>query len=201
MFDREGARGFACDLGTDRVMIYDVDPRGAEPLRPAATPFIAFKPGAGPRHGVFHPSGAFAYYLNELDSTVDALAYDGGDPLKGVFTKLGTIPALPAGNTISGTAAAIRIRGDGKFLYTSNRGHDSVSVFKIQKNGIPQWIDAVPSGGKTPRDFNLDPEGNFLLALHQNSDNLVIFRVNRQTGLLKKEREYQVPSPVCLLFC
>jgi 6-phosphogluconolactonase len=199
LFDREGRRGFACDLGTDRVMIYDVDPKAAEPLRPAPEPFISLKPGSGPRHGVFHPSGAFAYYLSEMASTVDVLSYNGGSPDR-PLSPLMTVPALPEGNTIASTASAVRISGDGKFLYTSNRGHDSITLFRIQKKGTLQWAAAFPSGGRTPRDFNLDPEGNFLLALHQNSDNLVIFRINPRTGALKKEREYPVPSPVCLVF-
>jgi 6-phosphogluconolactonase len=148
---------------------------------------------------VFHPSGAFAYYLTEMDSTVDVLSY-GGDSAAGVFTPLATVPALPEGNTLASTASAIRIDGEGKVLDTSNRGHDSITLFKIQKTGTLRWAAAFPSGGRTPRDFNLDPVGNFLLALHQNSDNLVIFRINRRTGFLKREREYQVPSPVCVVF-
>jgi 6-phosphogluconolactonase len=164
---------------------------------------------------VFHPSGAFAYVLNELESTVDVFKFiDGG--AKGdepAFEKLQNISALPRGKKIDSIAAAIRISADGKFLYASNRGHapqpspkgegsplDSIAVFRVLKTGLLEFIDAVPSGGISPRDFILDPSGNFLLALHQKSDNLVVFKVNRKTGLLKKEREYTVLSPVSVIF-
>jgi 6-phosphogluconolactonase len=111
-----------------------------------------------------------------------------------------TLSALPGENTTPSTASAVRISGDGRFLYTSNRGQDSITLFRVQQKGTLRRAAAFPSGGRTPRDFNLDPGGNFLLALNQNSDNLVIFRINPRTGLLKKEREYPVPSPVCLVF-
>jgi 6-phosphogluconolactonase len=116
------------------------------------------------------------------------------------FEKLQNISALPKGSKTQSIAAAIRIGADEKFLYASNRGHDSIAVFKILKTGLLEFIDAVPSGGKSPRDFTLDPTGNFLLALHQGSDSLVVFKVNHKTGLLKKEREYAALSPVSIIF-
>jgi 6-phosphogluconolactonase len=158
---------------------------------------MAAKPGSGPRHGIFHPSGAYAYVLNELASTVDVFKFLDNGP---AFKKIQNISALPKGRKVDSIAAAIRISPDGKFLYASNRGHDSIAVFKILKTGLLEFIEAVPSGGKSPRDFNLDPAGDFLLALHQSSDNLVVFKVNHKTGLLKKEREYTVPSAVNVIF-
>jgi 6-phosphogluconolactonase len=194
-FDREFNNGFACDLGSDRLMAYHFDQKKSAPLVPWAEPFVSAKPGVGPRHGVFHPSGVFAYFLNELDSSVDALKYSGDG-----FEKLQSISALPKGSRKPSTAAAIRISPDGKFLYTSNRGHDSIAVFKVLRNGTLEFVEAVPSGGKNPRDFNLDKEGNFLLALNMDSNNLVVFKVNHKTGSLRKEREYAALSPVSVIF-
>jgi 6-phosphogluconolactonase len=133
---------------------------------------------------------------------VDVFKFTGGGA-KGDgpgFERLQNISALPKGKKAGSIAAAIRISADGKFLYASNRGHDSIAVFKILKTGLVEFIDAVPSGGQSPRDFILDPTENFLLALHQKSDNLVVFKINHKTGLLKKEREYTVLSPVSVIF-
>ncbi|MDR3170331.1 MAG: lactonase family protein [Treponema sp.] len=202
MFDPLNNYGFACDLGTDRVMVYSFDKDAAAPLSPAAVPWVSTKPGAGPRHGVFHPAGTYAYYVNELDSTVDVLRYapSGGTASAGTFEKLQCISTLPPGVQVFNTAAAIRMSPDGNFVYTSNRGHDSITIFKVNNTtGTLDYILTVPSGGKTPRDFTIDPTGNFLLACHQDSDNLVIFRIDKPTGSLTPLREYAVPSPVCVL--
>jgi 6-phosphogluconolactonase len=198
MFDRQSAFGFACDLGTDRIMAYAFDKDAAEPLSPAPNPWYSSNPGAGPRHGVFSPAGSTAYYLNELDSTVDVLSYD---PAAGGFTRRQSLSTLPAGTKVQSIAAAIRTDPRGKFVYASNRGHDSIALFKVKPpSGELEFVDALPSGGKNPRDFNLDPAGNFLLAAHQDTDNAVIFQVDQTTGLLRKEREYTVPSAVCVIF-
>jgi 6-phosphogluconolactonase len=207
-FSPDFKNGFACDLGSDKVVTYSFDVKSNKPLTPWEVPFMAAKPGSGPRHGIFHPSGAYAYVLNELESTVDVFVFsdgkaDGKSASKDAgpgFEKLQNISALPGGNNIPSIAAAIRISADEKFLYASNRGHDSIAVFKILKTGLLEFIDAVSSGGRSPRDFTLDPSGNFLLALHQGSDNLVVFKVNHKTGLLKKEREYSALSPVSIVF-
>ncbi|GHT58235.1 hypothetical protein FACS1894109_12150 [Spirochaetia bacterium] len=201
-FSPDFKNGFACDLGSDKVMCYSFDKKSDKPLVPWKVPFMAAKPGHGPRHGVFHPSGEFAYVLNELESTVDVFKFtdDGAKGDGPGFENLQNISALPRGKKIDSIAAAIRISIDGKFLYASNRGHDSIAVFKVLKTGLLEFIEAVPSGGTSPRDFILDPSGNFLLALHQRSDNLVVFKVNHKTGLLKKEREYTVLSPVSVIF-
>ncbi|MDR1177025.1 MAG: lactonase family protein [Treponema sp.] len=195
--------GFACDLGTDRIMAYRFDRKAKKPLSPAEPPFTSSAPGAGPRHGCFCPSGnhaaklsaQYAYFLNELDSTVDSFSYKAG-----VLTKTGTVSALPEGLKTESIAAAIRISGDGRFVYTSNRGHDSIAVFKADPAGKLSFRETVDSGGKHPRDFAIDPSGNFLIVLHKDSDNLVVFRINQKTGALKKEREYPVFSPTALLF-
>ncbi|MDR2375847.1 MAG: lactonase family protein [Treponema sp.] len=214
--------GFACDLGSDRLMLYHFNPRVKKPLIPREQPFIPALAGYGPRHGAFHPSGRFAYVLHELRSAVDVFAVTGGDlpaasggnPKGGVsgrrrraknsvpaFERLQTISTLPGkGNRKPSTAAAIRIAPEAKFLYTSNRGYDSIAAFKILPEGLLELVDVTDSGGKHPRDFILDPGGNFLLALNKDSDNLVIFRIDPRTGLPKKEREYAVPSPAGIVF-
>jgi 6-phosphogluconolactonase len=199
--------GFACDLGSDRVIFYRFNPRAQKPLAPHdSVPALA---GYGPRHGVFHPSGRFAYVLHELKSAVDVFALGGPPDAESpgrrgkalAIERLQTISTLPRnGYRKQSTAAAIRIAPDAKFLYSSNRGHDSIAVFKILPDGLLELVDLAESGGKQPRDFTLDPKGNFLLALNQDSDNLVIFRINRRTGRLKKEREYTVPSPTAIVF-
>jgi 6-phosphogluconolactonase len=248
-FAPDFSNGFACDLGSDKIMLYRFDPKAKQPLVPWEEPFATALPGYGPRHGVFHPSGRYAYVLNELASAVDVFGYTGGayaDKVlpgaaksgktrsaalqsgaaksgkvqsgagkgnapsgkagKGAdsvpsFARLQTISTLPKrGGGGASIAAAVRIRPDGKFLYASNRGHDSIAVFKVLSGGLLEAADLVPSGGKHPRDFTLDPQGNFLLALNKDSDSLVIFKVNHRTGLLKKEREYPALSPTAIVF-
>ncbi|MDR2485234.1 MAG: lactonase family protein [Treponema sp.] len=195
MFDPNNAYGCACDLGSDRVMIYSFNKYEAAPLSPLPAPGFSSKPGAGPRHGVFHPNGNYGYVVNELDSTVDVLRYDG----RGGFEKTQSLSTLPQGTTVSNTAAAIKIGPDGRFLYVSNRGHDSIAVYKVSDRGGLEFLQTLPSGGKIPRDFTLDPTGTFLLACHQDSDNLVVFRIDRASGLFRKVREYEVPSGVCVI--
>jgi 6-phosphogluconolactonase len=204
MFDRDNHYGFACDLGTDRVMAYRFKSRPAEPLESAEIPWYSTAPGAGPRHGVFNIAGihagdgTHAYILNEMVSVIDVVKYNAGT---GVMENLQRISTLPKGAAVTTTAAAIKISPDGRFVYTSNRGHDSIAVFSVNKEtGTLAFNGAVPCGGKTPRDFNISPGGNFLLAGNQDTDNLVVFRVEKGTGALQKLREYTVPSPVCVIY-
>jgi 6-phosphogluconolactonase len=206
-FDKHYRFGFACDLGTDRVMAYRFDPDAAAPLSPAASPWTSAKPGAGPRHGVFHPSGRIAYVVNEIDSTVDTLAYD---EARGSFEKLQSLSILSHSATAFNTAAAIKISHDGRFLYCSNRdgssqGHDNcIAIFKVSDSGRDfgalEPLGAVSSGGKSPRDFAIDPSGSFLIACNQDSDNVVVFRIDHATGSITPLGEYAVPSPVCVIF-
>ncbi|MDR0601495.1 MAG: lactonase family protein [Treponema sp.] len=199
LFDKDYRYGFVFDLGSDRIMAYRFERGAPLPLIPADPPFFRSAPGSGPRHGIFFPSGTFAYCLNELSSTVDVLRYD----LGGCFKKIQSISALPPKKKAAGiqsTASAVRISCDGKFLYTSNRGHDSIGLFKMKKSGVLEFVEAFPSGGRHPRDFIMDPEGNFLAALNRDSDNVVIFGINRTTGRLRKLREYPALSPVSIIF-
>ncbi|GHV88141.1 6-phosphogluconolactonase [Spirochaetia bacterium] len=199
LFDKHYTHGFVCDLGSDRIMAYSFNSSATAPLNPAAAPWYAAKGGAGPRHGVFHPSLDIAYFINELDSTADVLRY--GD---GSFTVLQTVSTLPeaalSGVSAFNTGAAIKISADGNYVYASNRGHDRITVFRTRSDGTLEYVGSVPSGGKIPRDFALDPSGNFLLATHQESGNLTVFRIDRGTGLVTQIGDYPAPSPVCVIF-
>jgi 6-phosphogluconolactonase len=196
-----GGFGAACDLGSDRVMAYAFNPDAETPLITAPVPWFSTRPGAGPRHGVFAAAGAgevWYYLINELDSTLDVLRYDGA---RGSFTLAQSLSTLPPDAAGSNTGAAIKLSPTGNWLYVSNRGHDSITFFQIDARGAAWYGGTVPSGGRTPRDFDIDPSGRFLLVCHQETDNLVIFRLDPETGCPRREREYAVPSPVCLKFC
>jgi 6-phosphogluconolactonase len=197
MFDKKRAFGFAFDLGTDRIMAYRFDPAAAEPFSPAEEPWYQSAPGAGPRHGIFNAPGTWAYSVNELDSTLDVLKYD---PSRGSFERVQNLSCLPKGWTGNSACAAVKTAPDGTFVYASNRGCDSIAVFRVLATGLLEWICAAPSGGRTPRDFGVAPGGDFVLAANQDSDNLAVFRVDKVSGSLEKEREYPLPSPVCVIF-
>ena len=188
MFDKDYSRGFACDLGADRVNIYSFDEKTSTPLKEISS--FASDSGAGPRHALFHPDGKGIYVLNELTSSIDVI-YE---------KKRQTVRTLPEGYSLNNTTAAIKISPCGRFLYASNRGHDSIAVFKVLEDGSLRFLDAIPSGGNTPRDFAVDPSGNFLLVCHQDSDNLVIFNIDKDTGFFRKAYEYAIPSGVCIIF-
>lgn len=196
MLDRANRFAYACDLGTDKVMVYGFDRRSGS-LSPAAPPSVSMKPGAGPRHLAFHPRGRFVYVLNELDSTVAALALD---PARGALRVLQTVSALPEGFSGANTGADIHLTPDGRFLYASNRGHDSLAAFAVNaRTGALRPLGHTPTEGSTPRNFVIDPTGRFLLAANQRSDTVVVFRLDPRTGALRPAgRTASVPSPVCL---
>lgn len=196
MPDPANAFAFAVDLGTDQVVGYRLDPSQGHLTRLPEPAFVA-KPGAGPRHLVFHPNGKLAYLVNELNSTVTTLAYDA---VAGRFKELQTVSALPAGFTGANSCADIHVAANGLFLYASNRGHNSIVVFAIDSsNGTLAPVQDVDTQGKTPRNFTLDPSGHLLLVANQNSNNVVAFRVDQQTGLLTPTGQTaEVPSPLFL---
>jgi 6-phosphogluconolactonase len=167
-------------------------------LKPMAVPWFSSNPGAGPRHGIFHPSGEYAYFINELDSTVDALKVT--PSAAACFERIQTISVLPANPGTGNTGAAIKCSPDGRFLYTSNRGYDSIAVCRILGTGLLELADIVPSGGAKPRDCAIDPSGQFLVVCHQDSDNLAVFSIDPRTGLLRQKGEYPAPSGVCVIF-
>src|SRR5215204_4873091 len=196
MLDRANRFAYSCDLGTDKVMVYRFNRRTGA-LSPNAPPSFSSKPGAGPRHMAFHPRGRFVYVLNELDSTVTALAHD---PARGTLRELQTLSALPADFSEANTGADIHVTPDGKFLYSSNRGHDSLARFAVNaRTGALRPVGHTPTEGKTPRNFVIDPTGRFLLVANQKSDTIVTFRLDPRTGALRPTgQNAQVPSPVCL---
>lgn len=194
--DVTGGHVYSCDLGTDKVMIYRLDTKAGR-LTPNAQPFAQVKPGAGPRHLTFHPGGRLAYLLNEIDSTVTAFAHDMSG---GTLKEIQTVAALPTDFKGENTAADIHVSPDGRFVYSSNRGHDSIAVFSLDaRTGTLALVEHTPTQGRTPRNFALTPTGALLLAANQNSDTVVTFRRDAQTGKLQPTGHLtEVPSPVCL---
>jgi len=188
----------AADLGLDRVFTYRIDP-AAGGLTAGEPAFSAIPPGSGPRHLAFRPDGKFAYVLNEMLSSVGAFRYDSG---RGTLAPLQTISTLPEGFSGENSGAEIAAHPNSRFLYTSNRGHDSIAGFRIDgANGTLTALDRVPTQGKTPRSFAIDPSGRFLIAANQNSGTVVVFRVDQETGALTPTGSVvQVPSPVCVVF-
>jgi 6-phosphogluconolactonase len=196
-FGPEGKRVYAADLGIDQVRMYDYDP-GKGALTPSAPASVPSAPGAGPRHLSFHPSGRFAYVVNELGNTVSAYERDAAT---GALERRADTTTLPDGFQGDSFTAEIRVHPSGRFLYASNRGHDSIAVFSLDDPGSPRKVGHVATGGKTPRNFALDPSGRYLLAANQESNNVVVFRVHPETGLPEATGEQAAcPKPVCVLF-
>jgi 6-phosphogluconolactonase len=186
------------DLGLDQILTYRFDAAKGL-LTPGDPPFARVNPGAGPRHFAFLPGGAFAYAINELQSTITAFAYDSS---AGTLRELQSISTLPQGVQGGNSTAEIQAHPSGRFLYGSNRGHDSIAVFSVDPTtGALTPVEQVSSGGKTPRGFGIDPGGRFLLAANQNSDNLVVFRIDPKNGRLTPTgQKFEVPSPVSVEF-
>ncbi|MGD0506953.1 MAG: lactonase family protein [Terriglobales bacterium] len=188
----------AVDLGLDELLVYRFDAsRGS--LTPNDPPYASLDPGAGPRHLAFHPDGNFAYVVNELQSSITAFSFDPG---RGVFGKLKTVSTLPQGFSGSNDAAEIKVHPSGKFLFASNRGHDSIALFSIDSHtGALTLVDHFPTQGKTPRNFEIDPTGKLLLVANQDTNNIVVFRIDPNNGRLTPTGQtLNVPSPVCLKF-
>ncbi|MHC5226723.1 lactonase family protein [Enterococcus sp. LJL99] len=184
-----------CDLGTDRVYTYDVSASGK--LTEVAQ-YVA-EPGTGPRHLVFHPNNQFAYLFGELDSTITVLAYNEAD---GSFKQVQKVSTLPEGFDAFNGGAAIRISADGRFVYASNRGHDSIAVFAVTTEGSTiERVQLISTEGNIPRDFDLDPSGKFVVAANQDSDNLTLYRRDETTGLLEMiQKDVYAPECVCVYF-
>ena len=186
------------DLGLDRIMVYRLDPATAR-LTPNEPAYYEALPGSGPRSFTFHPTAKWAYSVNEIANTVDALAWDAA---RGTLTRFQNTSTLPEGFKGLSTAATVVVDAGGRYLYVSNRGDDSVVVFAINDGeGTLKQIQRVSCGGKTPRHFALDPGNQWLLVANQNSGNIVVFARNTRSGKLETTgREYALSSPVCLLF-
>ncbi len=187
------------DLGLDEVLIYRFDAAKGL-LTPNSPPFAKVSPGSGPRHLWFHPNGEFLYVNNEMANTITVFAYQAG---AGSLTAIQTVPTLPSGFSGESTTAEIETDRAGKFLYVSNRGHDSIAEFAVDgARGTLTLLGHAPTQGKSPRNFQFDPTGSYVFVGHQSSDNTVLFRVNPQTGILTAAGETltDAGSPVCIVF-
>lgn len=194
----DGRFVFAADLGIDKLLVYRFD-SAAGTLSAHEPPAVEMAPGAGPRHFAMHPSGRFAFVINELNSTITTLAYDG---TTGRFRVLDSVSTLPKDFDGRNTTAEVVVHPLGRFVYGSNRGHDSIAVFTFDETtGRLAAQGCTPSGGRTPRNFAVEPSGRLLLAAHQDSNNVVVFRIDPSTGDLKPTHfELKVPAPVCVRF-
>jgi 6-phosphogluconolactonase len=186
---------FVPDLGIDKVMIYDFDAATGK-LTPGEQPFFKALDGSGPRHFTFHPNNKYAYLIEELSGTVEVFQYKDG-----TVRNIQRISTMPAGDTSFAGSADIHVSPDGKFLYASNRSvSNTIAIFKIDlKDGKLSLVGHQSTLGKTPRNFNFDPTGNFLLVANQDSDQVVIFKRDKETGLLTDTgKRIDVGRPVCL---
>ena len=212
--DPSGRWALVNDLGLDRVYVYRVDV-GGKKLVVNDPPYAQGALGRGPRHGAFHPSARWYYVINELDATMTAFAWDAE---RGSLRELQNVSTLPAGWQGSRWSAQVVAHPSGKWVYGSNRdangdkrrrgigtaflAEDDIVVFSVdQQSGLLHEVGLTATGGKNPRNFNLDPAGEFLVCAHQDSDSLVVFRVDSRTGVLERVGEpVQVETPVCVVF-
>ena len=188
----------SCDLGLDKVLIYKLDDSHLG-LIPNDPPDFSLKPGSGPRHLAFHPTASYAYVLSELSSTLTACSYD---QEKGELTEIQTVSALPEDFHGGNTCAEVQVHPSGRFVYASNRGHNSIAVFAIEPaTGKVKLVQHESTQGKNPRHFSLDPSARWLLAENQDSDTVVVFAVDAQSGRLSPSGITQkVGAPVCAVF-
>jgi 6-phosphogluconolactonase len=186
------------DLGTDKIMIFKLDAANGK-ITPNEPPSASVKAGSGPRHMAFAPDQKHVYALNEMGSSVTTFEYD---PATAAMKETDMVSALPADFKGQSTAAEIEVDSRGKFLYTSNRGHNSIAVFALEpKTGKPTLIQNQSTGGKTPRGFALDPSGNFLVVGNQDTNNIAVFRVDQNTGKLSPAGgKYDLGAPVTFVF-
>lgn len=196
----DAANRFAlvADLGLDKILTYRFD-SSAGTLTAAKPPWTAVAAGSGPRHFAFHPSGRFAYVIHELSSRVSLFSYD---PEEGSLRELQSVSTLPPDFSGKNSTAEVQVSPSGRFLYGSNRGHDSIAVFSIdESSGRLTLIEHESTQGEIPRNFGIDPSGRFLIAANQNSDRLVVFRIHSKNGQLTPAgHSAEVPSPVCVRF-
>ncbi len=194
---RDNRFALVCDLGLDRIYSYHLDAAQSR-LTPAQPPFTAAAAGSGPRHSAFSADGSRFYVVNELANTVCAYDYDGASGALALRQEISTLPAGFAGQT---TAAEVALHPNGRFLYASNRGHDSLAVYAVGPEGDLVPVEFAPSGGRDPRHFALTPDGGWLLCANQNSSSVGAFRVDGATGRLQPAgTPVTVPDPVCVRF-
>ena len=196
LFEPEGKRIFVADLGIDQIKVYTID-KSTFALKPNKYPEIKMASGSGPRHMVIHPNNKLLFVVNELNSTVSVVHL-----LENGSFKIGeTVSILPVGFSKPNTGADIHLSPDGNFLYVSNRGMNSIAIFAVQqKESKIRLLGQEDTRGEMPRNFTLTPNGEYLLVANQNSDNIVAFKRNSETGLLTFTDQINAFKPVCLLF-
>jgi len=185
-----------CDLGLDKIFVYQLDPDSGQ-LSPGSE--ATLRPGAGPRHLAFDPAERYAYVINELDSTMTIFAYSAQT---GTLTELQTLPTLPEDYAGENTTAEVWVHPSGRFVYGSNRGHDSIVSYTVEEaTGKLTLLGHTSTRGKSPRSFIIDPSGTLLLAANQDSNSVTTFRLDPQTGQLSDlDESVELPKPVCLVF-
>lgn len=188
---------YVADLSLDRLNIFAIDTKAAT-VKPAAVPHVRVKPGSGPRHFTFHPTGKYAYLVEEITSAVAVFSRNAET---GALTIIqDDVKTLPAGFAGQNTSADIHIDPSGTFLYQSNRGYNALAIFAIGNDGRLTKVGDQPTEGKTPRNFLIDPRGEFIFVANQESDNITIFKRNQKTGKLTYTgQSVNVPAPVCII--
>jgi len=195
-FNKAATQLFVPDLGLDRVLIYQFD--AANSMLGGALPSLTMNSGAGPRHMAFSADERCAYVINELDNTLSMASYDNGS-----FKNTASVSTLPEGFTGANTTAEVEVSPDGRFVYASNRGNDSIAVFRRdEKSGALTFVQRALCGGKTPRHFKISPCGRWLLCAHMDSNTISVLPRNPVSGELSAPTTtVSVPSPICILFC
>jgi 6-phosphogluconolactonase len=193
-FSKNGKQVFSADLGTDQLNIFDLK-KGK--MIPAKQPFVKLPPGSGPRHFDFHPNADVIYVINELNSTISVISKNGRNR-----EVIQTISTLPENFSETSYCADIHVSADGKYVYGSNRGHNSIAVFKTDPVSKQlKFLTTVSTRGKWPRNFAITNNGNFLLAANQHTGNIVVFKINSETGIPEfSGKEIKLPAPVCIEF-
>lgn len=196
--DRANRFALVCDLGLDKVLIYKFDAQRGK-LTPNDPAFAAVKPGSGPRHMVFRPDGRFAYVANEMTSTITVFTFDGRS---GAMREVQTVSTLPPHFDSPNSIAEIGIHPSGQWVYASNRGHNSVVLFNVDRgSGRLTYVEEQGTGGAKPRHFGIDPAARHLAVGNQDSDTVLVCRIDAGNGRLKPSGVFaSVPSPVCIQF-
>ncbi|MCF8239809.1 MAG: lactonase family protein [Melioribacteraceae bacterium] len=194
--DKQNKFAYAVDLGIDKIMIYEIDFKNGKLI---LSGMVDTEPGAGPRHLTFHPNKRFAYVINELNSTITHFEYNEEN---GQLTVIKSYKTLPDDFADNNQCADIHVHPSGKFLYGSNRGHNSIVIYEINETtGELNLVGYESTRGDWPRNFTFDNTGKFLLAANQNSGNIIVFKLDEQTGMLSfTGEEIKIDSPVCLKF-
>jgi 6-phosphogluconolactonase len=196
--DKNNKFAFCADLGLDKVLIYKLNADKGT-LTPNDPPFYETEPGAGPRHFAFHPSGKYAFVINEMKQTLTSMKYD---PEKGALTKIESYSTLPGEPVKGNSTAEVVVHPSGKWVYGSNRGHDSIVCFSIdEKTGELKPVGWQNKGIKVPRNFAIDPTGKFMIVANQAGNSAVLFKINQSTGELEPtDQKIEVGSPVCIRY-